>query len=140
MACRGTCERYRSKLSQSGPAYDGTRCRCQTCGVWLQASMVVMRAAGEGRGQAGNWCPCCGMRVRVVRRGGRAARPAAAPDAAVVAYPFYENGQRYMGMNDLDSKSGACLAATATATATTDTAAAANREPANADDVRRDGA
>ena len=102
MVCRGICDRHRAGRPASGPVYDGGRCRCQACGVWLQADAVDPAA--------GNRCSCCGQRVRFGRRGSRGGMrkllPAVASTAAepqapkITVRPFYGNGRRYAGLND----------------------------------------
>ena len=121
MSCRGICTRHSVGRPSSGPVYDGGRCRCQRCGVWMSAAVAV--AAG-GTDAVGNRCPCCGQRVRFGKRGsamGRVRRPAeavpaisvevapeavapkrrmVAPPPEITVRPFYDARRKHTGMPD----------------------------------------
>lgn len=56
-SCRLICKEYKAIKSHSGSRYEEGQKRCQLCVLFLKWE--------------GNWCPCCGYRLRNKPRAGQ---------------------------------------------------------------------
>ena len=54
MTCKGICTRYKAKKPSGIGRYASGQRRCQICEIFIKWE--------------GNWCPCCGYRLRTKPR------------------------------------------------------------------------